>query len=86
MRGKQIGGTLEKQDIRVGWEGSTQNTYNKDTRINYSVLLISNCAGSVNWLLVTITAPHLLQRARRSRMGEKLFGDPGTLVRCWLTD
>lgn len=73
MRGKQIGCTLEKQDIRVGWERSTQNTYHKDTGINYSILLISNCARSANWLLVTIIEPHLLQQERRSCMGKQLL-------------
>ena len=58
MRGKQTASTLEKQDIRVGWEQSAQNIYNKDTRINYSILLISNSDKSVNCLLAIITVQH----------------------------
>lgn len=79
MRGKQTAYTLEKQDIRVGWQQSAQNTYNKGTRINYSILLISNSDKSVNCLLVIITVQHLLLQARCFCMSEKLLA---TLA-CW---
>lgn len=73
MRGKQMGCTLEKQDIGVGWEQSAQNTYNKGSRINYSILSISSRARSANWLFVTIISHHLFQQARGCSMGEKLL-------------